>query len=402
MTNILDFLPNYPNIEDKNFFQEIYNKGEFYDLKLEKEYKVTDDFNFLDHQIFISRILSSFTLYNSMLLFHSMGTGKSGVAFAASEKILKDNFGINKVYVLTNSRDVLNNLKNELLFKFTKGKYIPDDYNILTSRRQKTIVENNVLKINNYNFQQFHYISKEIMRLKKTKQGIEKLKEKYSNSFFILDEIHNIKDRLKDETNINKYGEIKELFELIENKKILLMSGTPMKDQANEITSILNLILPIEKQFKGDGKLNQFSYFDKKYMNNNKLENNVSEFNEKIKGKISYLKNVSNLNIKYKGKIIPELKYLKVFKLEMSGLQLEKYKEAYEKDTIGKGITEEEEESSGLYNNSRQSISCVYPDGSYGGQIVEDVESGFNKYITVGRENKLVAEYNNEFGDLEN
>ena len=400
MTNILDFLPNYPDIDDEEFYQKIYNKQEFYELKLSKEYIQKDEMDFLEHQKFISRIMSSYTLYNSLLLFHSMGTGKSGVAFATSERILKDNFGINKIFVFTNSKDVLNNLKDELIFKFSNSKYIPEDFNIL-SKRQKTVAIKNILKINNYFFEQFHYIAKEVSSKKINPKTKQQLIDKYSNSFFILDEIHNIKDKLKGETNINKYGEIKELLEMINNKKILLMTGTPMKDQSNEITSILNLILPKEKQFVGTGSMNQFTAFDKKYMVENKLTNNIDEFKDKIKGKISYLKNISNINKVFKGKIISQLNYFKVFELQMTGLQLEKYKEAYEKDTSNISM-DDDEERAGLYNNSRQSINAVFPDGSYGSSEIGQDSSGFNKYIDVNMGNKFVSSKKEEFGDLEN
>lgn len=398
MTNILDFLPNYPDIEDEDFFQKIYNKDEFYELKLTKTHSKKKDMDFLNHQKFISRIMSSYTLYDSLLLFHSMGTGKGGVAFATSEKILEDNFGIYKVFVLTNSKDVLMNLRNELLFKFTGGKYIPEDYNIL-SRRQKTTTIKNILNMNNYVFEQFHYVAKEVSDLKRSESGREKLIKKYSNSFFIFDEIHNIKDKLKGESNVNKYLEIKTLLDMIENKKVLLMTGTPMKDQANEITSILNLILPKEKQFVGDGKVNQFIMFDKKYIRENKLQTNKEEFENIIKGRISYLKNISSINKVYKGDIISDLTNFRVHSLEMEGLQLEKYKKAYELDTTGLIIMEnEEEERAGLYNRSRQSINAVYPDGSYGGNVGE-ISEGFSKYI---KDNKFVSRYENEFGDIEN
>jgi hypothetical protein len=403
MTNILDFIPNYPEIDDVEFYQKIYNKEEFFELRLNKEYKQKEEMEYLEHQKFISRLMSSYTMYDSLLLFHSMGTGKGGVAFATSERILKDNFGINKVYVLTNSKDVLMNLKSELIFKFTGGKYIPDDYNIL-SRRQKTTAIKNILRMNNYVFEQFHYIAKEINEKKRSDSGKRGLIEKYSDSLFILDEIHNIKDKLKGESNVNKYLEIKTLLEMIRNKKVLLMTGTPMKDQANEITNILNLILPKEKQFIGDGRINQFKMFDTKYINNNKLTNNVGDFNDRIKGKVSYLKNVSNINKVYKGKVISELNIFKVEELEMGGLQLEKYKEAYDKDTLGVNIEDGEDgedgedDRAGLYNKSRQSINAVYPDGSYGGGDSE----GFNKYIEGTGNYKLVSRYESEFGDIEN
>ena len=64
------------------------------------------------------------------------------------------------------------------------------------------------------------------------------------------------------------------------------------------------------------------------------------------------------------GKPIGKLKKFNVFPLTMSSFQTKKYIEAYNEDTIEKGV----------YINSRQASLFVFPDGSYGSK-------GFNKYI---------------------
>ena len=401
MTNILDFLPNYPSIDEPDFFQKIFQKEEFNTHILSKEYGETDQ-EFLDHQIFISKLLSSYTLYDSLLLFHEMGTGKGGVAFATSERILSENNGINKIFVLTNSENVLSNLKNELIFKFSQGKYIPDDYQYMP-QRQKTTSKNKILQLNNYFFIKFYDISYEI-----SNSTDEQLIDKFNNSFFIIDEIHNIKEKNRGETDIDKYNEMKKLLHLLPNKKVLLMTGTPMTDKASEIASILNLILPKNKRFKSDGRLSIAQSFDKKYFKNNKLQLNVDDFTNKIKGIISYLKSTQQINKKYIGQLHPKLKYFITYNLELEGIQAEKYKESY---ILDKNSTLEidEEDKVGLYNNSRQSISAVYPDGSYGTNSNSNSLSGFDKYIDLDSVNsgthdvyKFKTQYYNDFGNLEN
>ena len=100
MTTILDFLPYYPSFEDD---EQIYSKKEFNELKLSKNETKPTNQMYQKHQELLSKILSSYTLYDKLLLFHSPGTGKTGVAFATSERILSEKFGINKVFVLTMS-----------------------------------------------------------------------------------------------------------------------------------------------------------------------------------------------------------------------------------------------------------------------------------------------------------
>ena len=117
-TTILDFLPYYPTFEEDD--EQIYSKKEFNELKLSRHELKPKNKVYQKHQELLSKILSSYTLYDKLLLFHGMGTGKTGVAFATSERILAENFGINKVFVLTMSNDVLDLLKGQLVNTYGK------------------------------------------------------------------------------------------------------------------------------------------------------------------------------------------------------------------------------------------------------------------------------------------
>ena len=95
---ITRFLPKYPNIvpfEDTllnpyngRFYDTIYKKKEFYDLRLSKNGRCTrkNPEDLMNHQKIIARYLSSHTPYNGALLFHAMGTGKTCSAIGAIEK----------------------------------------------------------------------------------------------------------------------------------------------------------------------------------------------------------------------------------------------------------------------------------------------------------------------------
>jgi len=76
----------YPNLNDPNFNIKISNKKEFYDTKYDgeihtniKEYAdslANADFELQPHQTFVKNFLSFQTPYNSLLLYHGLGTGK--------------------------------------------------------------------------------------------------------------------------------------------------------------------------------------------------------------------------------------------------------------------------------------------------------------------------------------
>ena len=80
----IDFFPSYPSLKNPNFYQQLYEKKEFYDLS-EKGKQGT----FLNHQLIPSRFLSPWTFYQSLLLVHDTGTGKSGCA-ASTLDVLKN------------------------------------------------------------------------------------------------------------------------------------------------------------------------------------------------------------------------------------------------------------------------------------------------------------------------
>uniref|UniRef100_A0A7I4EHA5 Helicase C-terminal domain-containing protein n=1 Tax=Physcomitrium patens TaxID=3218 RepID=A0A7I4EHA5_PHYPA len=71
----------------------------------------------------------------------------------------------------------------------------------------------------------------------------------FSNRVMIMDEIYNLKHSMSDLDAETVYGQMWRLSHLARNYKILLLSVTPMIDKAEEILSILNLILDVDHQF---------------------------------------------------------------------------------------------------------------------------------------------------------
>jgi hypothetical protein len=77
----------YPNLNDPNFNIKIAEKKEFNDTKYDGEiYKsikehadelANADFELSPHQAFVKNFLSSQTPYNSLLLYHGLGSGKT-------------------------------------------------------------------------------------------------------------------------------------------------------------------------------------------------------------------------------------------------------------------------------------------------------------------------------------
>ena len=376
MVDILEFIPYYPTIEDDNFNTNIFNKKEFNDLKLTDIEELVPCQN-LKHQEFIARFMSGYTLYDGLLLFHEMGTGKTCAAFATTEKILNERFGINKVFVIANNDKVLTNLKNELILKCT-NKYLKqiDNYEQI-SVNKKIRRTKAVLSKNYYNFFTAYNFCLEVSKI-----PIIEIEKRYSNSIFIIDEVHNINVINTDETNttIKKYKILHNVLHTIKNSKILLLSGTPMYDQASEIAEVMNLILPLDNQFAT--KTN----FNREYLDTSKLQfkdsDAVQNFNNKTKGRISYLKQETDIKKKYimtgEGHLLKNIKTFNKFMQDT--IQNRIYCKNFLEEKIVLQSGGEEKNKYSLRTKTRQSSLFVFPDGKIG-------QEGFNEWVECSKSN---------------
>jgi hypothetical protein len=116
----------YPNLNDVNFNIKIAEKKEFNDTKYDgdihkniKEYAdilAKADFELSPHQMFVKNFLSSQTPYNSLLLYHGLGTGKTLSAIGVCEE-MRDymrQMGITKRIIIVASENVQDNFKLQI------------------------------------------------------------------------------------------------------------------------------------------------------------------------------------------------------------------------------------------------------------------------------------------------
>jgi superfamily II DNA or RNA helicase len=381
--NLENFFPKYPNIlksenpllnpyDNQEFNDAIVTKKEFESLKLDQFEKLIirgsgEQYN---HQKIISRFLSSVTPYNELLLFHEMGTGKTCTAIAAIEQLrYEKNKHINGAIICAKGTGLLNNFSQELIFSCTDGRYIPENYDKLSDLERT----HRTRKITSafYQFNTFETFAKEIAKLPDNA-----LIERFSNTIFVIDEVHNLRE--KDTTTkepsilinkrqvglpeqLNIYSQFHRLFHLVKESKILLMSGTVMKDDPAEFASVMNLILPLDNQFPVDKE------FTRMFFNpNGKIKNDmIQTIERKTNGRISYLKAMSSTVSKvFVGQKIGKLEHFIVYNGVMSDFQSKSYIAAMKEDLKDKNI----------FLNSRQASLFVFPDGSYG-------VDGFDKYV---------------------
>ena len=385
--DIVNFLPKYPNIEqfdvsknflntyDEDFYKVIYKKKEFYENRLENLEEIPKKpGNLMNHQKLIARFFSSNTLYDELLLLHEMGTGKSCSAVGAIEQIREEGMFKGALY-FAKGEALINNFTNELIFKCTDGRYIPEEYQAISDlkkvhRKKKAIKDY-------YQSNTFETFAKKI-KLKNSQDELEKWCENFNNHIIIIDEVHNLRMKTYSDTDedgkkspLNVYDEFWRFLHAVKNCKILLMSGTPMKDGVDEIASVMNLILPKDEQMKSGDEFVKDFFIEKS--NSFKVKPSyINELKKVFKGRVSYLKAMqSSVKKNFSGSKQGELEHLMGEEDKMSTFQTKYYNLAYEEDGKNKGV----------WSNSRQASLFIFPNGKWG-------KEGFSDYIETKEKSK--------------
>ena len=291
----------YPNLNDLKFNVKIAEKKEFndtqYDGKIYPEDEIEEhankmcnsEFELSPHQLFVKNFLSFQTPYNSLLLYHGLGTGKTCSAISVAEEMrdyLKQ-IGLSQRIIVVASPNVQENFKIQLfderklkmqdglwnIRSCTGNKYLKEinPMNLKGLTREKVIQQIKRIINISYLFLGYiefaHYIAKkskidEDVDDKKKEKAIKvKLQRNFNNRLIIIDEIHNI--RVSDDNKDNKLVS-QELLKLVKNAKnmrLLLLSATPMFNSYKEIIWLINLMnmndgrstIDIRKVFTPDG-----------------------------------------------------------------------------------------------------------------------------------------------------
>jgi hypothetical protein len=263
----------YPVLDDPNFNIKISQKKEFSDTRYDGEiYDVekysnilkTAEYELLPQQAFVRNFLSFQTPYNSLLLFHGLGSGKTCSAIGVCEEMrdyLKQ-MGINKRIIIVASPNVQDNFRLQLFddrklkevdgiwtMKGCLGNKLLKEINptgMKGLKREKVIQQVKNLINASYSFQGYLQFSNEIVR-KSGKSSdspetkIRNLENEYSDRLIVIDEVHNI--RISDDNeNKNVAKNLMYLVSVVSNIRLLLLSATPMFNSYKEIVWLLNLM----------------------------------------------------------------------------------------------------------------------------------------------------------------
>lgn len=344
-----DILPDfiYPIFSDPNFnikiaekyeFNETQYNGTIYpDIKKQADLLSNADFELQPHQLFVKNYLSKNTAYNSLLLMHGVGTGKTCSAIGVTEEyrisLKETNIDAdNQKILIVASENVQENFKLQL-FDEKKLKNIngiwtidscvgnnllkeinPTNIEGLTIEKISQLIKN-IIK-SNYIFMgyvQFANYIKNILMGKNDninpplienninknikEENIENLRKRFSNQMIVIDEIHNIrKDDESDKKKISIYLDL--LVKYVRKIKYIFLSATPMFNGYKEIIWLLNIM----NQNDDRATMKISDIFD---MNGNFKENGKEILIAKSTGYISYIRGENPYTFPYR--IYPSL-----------------------------------------------------------------------------------------------
>jgi superfamily II DNA or RNA helicase len=254
----------YPSLNDPNFNAKIALKQEFNDTKYDGKIRDVESysnelnnapFELSPHQAFVKNFLSFQTPYNSLLLYHGLGSGKtcSAIGVCEEQRDYLNQMGIVKPIIIVASPNVQDNFRLQL---FDERKLLKDEitgaWNISACVGNKLLREINPTNMTSLSKQN---ISKQINDLidrcylfvgyiqfsNMIEHDMNALNETYDNTLIVIDEVHNI--RIADDTATKTTAtNLMKLVQTANNLRLLLLSATPMYNNYTEIIWLINLM----------------------------------------------------------------------------------------------------------------------------------------------------------------
>ena len=289
----------YPDVEDPRFAEKIMSKQEFAEnkqdsiaMQMEDEVNPCDpdkEFELTPVQRFIGRFMSPQCPYQSALLFHGVGVGKTCAAITVAENYLR--MYPKRSVIIVAPRNIQPGFRRTIFddealkvpeegINMAKGctgnTYLKRTSTEFEKDRPTVIRRVNQLIQGRYTFLgyiQFHRMIEDILKnvSKSLDEGAAKirasrlLRREFSGRLVIIDEAHNLRDTPGEsgDTIDNPGGDtdmtenqagkkltpsLLKVLEAAQGMKLLLLTGTPMYNSYREIIFLLKLLLMNDKR----------------------------------------------------------------------------------------------------------------------------------------------------------
>ena len=367
------------------------------------------DETYMPHQKFMQKYMSPLTPYNAVLAFHGVGTGKTILYVAITELARKQKPSWKPTLVLLSKAQLIDEAILKIIENQQKYQYKFDEKNDIfelggtndlnVTRRdleakKKAFIYNKSVELvkQNYKFMTYLEASREIRRIRSL-GSTNILQQKFGDRLIVIDEAHHLfmntdsefvddtttsaadaslpsleearsKTQAQKKVQVDKYFELLYMLQNVTNIKVLLLTGTPMRDRPEEIINLLNLILPqpLSRELIT-------SIFNE---NNEIIPDEAQRFKRQIAGYVSYLRSEENVQVFNMGKVEEPLSR-EVVVLPMSSIQSSVYVQSIVEDA------ERSEQGSVSWTNANMASLFVIPtpaqDGSTQFTYGADAES---------------------------
>ena len=253
--DVTDFLSWYPVMEEEDLKSlsdilppqsrpawDWYRKLEFWENRAQENVEDLPLPNgFLRHQTNIARFMSTHGTLSGLLLVHEPGTGKTSAALAMIEQLTQESTLYQGVLIITSNEESNVAFKQERAKRLGAGEKLKDERKFLGVRHQEP---------HKYFYTYAtHEMFANAIGGKKDAQPEDRARdlqwmiETYSRYIIVIDEVHSLGEP-GTPANPTVYDKYLSWLRGVRDCKVLLLTGTPMENKANEIANILNLLNP--------------------------------------------------------------------------------------------------------------------------------------------------------------
>lgn len=249
--NYEQFLPFFPKIEASTFARDLGNKKEFSDLR-----RASSAINVGSKtSLVLERFFNKHTPYEELLIFNQSDLTQIHAVLKFVEHNLASKC-YKRVFILTHSTTSVHYILEQLVFRCAADRYQTKLGHVKAESKWRELkqVVSDFYQIQTYD--DFH------REISKFEIHSNELIEVYSDSLFILNEIHflthpsfrplmsssNSSEPSRESHFSQIYSFIHAFLHDVKNRKILLISSSPVTKQMSDLIPILNLILPTSEQ----------------------------------------------------------------------------------------------------------------------------------------------------------
>lgn len=346
----------YPSPSQADFQLATYIKRDFYIHGIPPRPEIPEDkrlvtfrekckpeFKLTESQVLLSNFINPNTPYRGLLIYWGTGVGKSASSIAIAEKFkpMVEKYGT-RIHVLVpgplNKQNFLSEIINSTGETYLKSY---QDKTVVVDEIEKAKMRKNALAIVNqyYRIMSYRSFYKKVLGEKIREKVVKGDKVKLSsrktetgeyerdvsvdriysldNTLLIIDEAHNITGNEQGGATVRK------ILDASKNLRIILLTATPMKNFADDIIELLNLLRPVNSQIERDKMFTSprdptmdFKPGGKEYLRN------------MCRGYVSYLRGADPLTFAERvdvGEIPPGLDFTKVTRCYMKPFQLDTY-----------------------------------------------------------------------------